>query len=41
MLKQSGIIKSYDDYQYNNDEYDNDPVVIYKGDDNNDQSFYD
>ena len=41
MLKQSGIIKTYDDYNYNNDEYDNDPVVIYKGDDNNDQSFYD
>jgi len=37
MLKKTGIISKYDDYDTNNDDTNNDPVFIYKGDDDNDK----
>jgi spore coat protein CotH len=42
MLKKNGIIKTYDSYMDNPDNLDtnNDPVVNYQGDDNNDQPLY-
>ena len=40
MLKKSGIINTYDDYDTNNIDTNKDPIVNYQGDDNNDQALY-
>ena len=40
MLKKTGIISTYDDYDTNNVDTNQDPTVNYQGDDNNDQALY-
>lgn len=40
MLKKSGIINTYDDYDTNNIDTNKDPIVNYQGEDNNDQALY-
>jgi len=40
MLKDGGIISTYDDYDTNKNDNDNEPTVIYKGNDNDDIPLY-
>jgi hypothetical protein len=40
MLKKTGIISTYDDYDTNNVDTNQDPTVNYQGDDSNDQPLY-
>ena len=40
MLKKTGIINTYDSYNTNHNNTNDEPTVNYKGDDNNDQPLY-